>query len=93
MKQVSSQNDAVNNPQHYTFGKVEVIDVIEDWTRDYPVGMQYHIGAALKYLARGPHKHGNPREDLEKAIWYLRRAIRNIPSEQPDKSPTSVMEI
>ena len=58
----------INNPPHYTQGKYEVIDVIEDWE------LNYRLGNAVKYIARCEHK-GNKKQDLEKAIWYLRREI------------------
>lgn len=61
-------HDPVNHPSHYTFGTIEVIEVIEDWNLDY------HLGNAVKYIARSPHK-GNELEDLQKAQWYLNRAI------------------
>lgn len=61
-------NDLVNNPSHYTYGKYEVIDVIEDWN------LNYRLGNAIKYIARCEHK-GNKKQDLEKAIWYIRREI------------------
>ena len=62
--------DAVNHPPHYNEGKFEVIEVIEDWK------MNFHLGNALKYLARaGKKKSENRNEDLEKAIWYIRREI------------------
>ena len=60
--------DVVNNPSHYTHGEYEVIDVIEDWK------LNYRLGNAIKYIARCEHK-GNKKQDLEKAIWYLRREI------------------
>jgi hypothetical protein len=63
-------HDPVNHPSHYTFGKIEVIEVIEDWNLDY------NRGNAVKYIARAPHK-GNELEDLKKARWYLDRAIEN----------------
>jgi hypothetical protein len=63
-------DDPVNHPSHYTFGQIEVIEVIEDWNLDY------HRGNAVKYIARAPHK-GNELEDLQKARWYLDRAIEN----------------
>jgi len=64
--------DAVNHPLHYTFGKYEVIDVIEDW------GMGYHLGTAIKYIARAGKKNPDKyKEDLQKAIWFLQRAITN----------------
>jgi hypothetical protein len=64
-------DDPVNHPSHYTFGQIEVIEVIEDWNLDY------HRGNAVKYIARAPHK-GNELEDLRKAQWYLNRAIDNL---------------
>jgi hypothetical protein len=66
--------DAVNRPAHYTQGGVEVIDIIEQITRDYPPAIAYHIGNCIKYLARGPHK-GALSQDLAKANWYLTRAV------------------
>lgn len=63
--------DVVNHPKHYTFGKFEVIDVVEDWQLDF------HLGNAVKYIARHRHK-GRPLEDLRKARWYLERAIQNL---------------
>ncbi len=60
--------DVVNHPAHYTFGKYEVIDVIEDW------GLNYRLGNALKYLARSNHK-GDKINDLNKAVWYINREI------------------
>lgn len=64
--------DPVSNPPHYTFGKFEVIDVIEalGW------GLAFCLGNALKYIARAGRKDPTKtKEDLEKARWYLDRAI------------------
>jgi hypothetical protein len=66
--------DPVNHPEHYTFGKYEVIDVIEDWS------LPMHLGNAVKYIARAGKK-GPPekaKEDIEKAIWYLERFRRHV---------------
>lgn len=60
--------DMVNHPPHYTFGNTEVIDFIEG------VGAPYHLGNVIKYVARAGKK-GHPREDYEKARWYLHRYI------------------
>ena len=63
-------NDAVNHPSHYTFGKIETIDVIEDWE------LPYHLGNAVKYISRAGRKDPSKKlEDLEKARWYLNRYI------------------
>lgn len=69
--------DPVNRPAHYTAGSIEVIEFIEQVTKDYPPEVAYHIGNVLKYLARAPHK-GNLRQDLEKGENYLRRAINRM---------------
>ena len=65
----------VNHPAHYG-GKdnpYEAIKVIEAWELDFC------LGNVIKYISRagkkGEWKH---REDLEKAAWYLDRAIKNI---------------
>lgn len=63
--------DAVNHPEHYNRGKYETIDVIEEW------GLDFHCGNAIKYISRHKHK-GQPKKDIEKAIWYLQRYLENM---------------
>lgn len=65
---VEKDSDMVNNPKHYTHGKIEVIEAIEDWD------MNFCLGNAIKYIARCNHK-GNKKQDLEKAIWYIKREL------------------
>jgi hypothetical protein len=60
--------DTVNHPPHYTAGKIEVIDFIEDQK------LSYHLGNVVKYVCRADHK-GSRLEDLKKAAWYLNREI------------------
>ncbi|WP_434795934.1 DUF3310 domain-containing protein [Staphylococcus equorum] len=67
--------DTVNHPPHYNYGDIEVIDFIEQVTRHYNANVAYHIGNAIKYLARSPHKNG--KEDVAKAKWYIERAYDN----------------
>lgn len=66
--------DMVNHPPHYTFGKFEVIDVLEDWFKFQPLLWQ-----AAKYMARAEHK-GNKLQDLKKAKFYLDRAVKELES-------------
>lgn len=67
------QNDVVNHPSHYTDGKIEVIDFIED------KNLNYHRGNAIKYISRAGKKHKDTEvEDLKKAIWYLNREIERL---------------
>ena len=61
------------NPAHYTYGKYECIDVIQDITKDLTGEEAFCIGNAIKYIWRFKHKNGI--EDLTKAKWYLDRII------------------
>jgi hypothetical protein len=69
-KRAAPEPDMVNHPSHYTAGKYEAVEVLDDWFPKDP-----HIWNAVKYLSRYAHK-GKPVQDLEKAIWYIRRRIR-----------------
>ena len=70
------KNDSVNHPSHYTDGKIEVIDFIEDKK------LNFHRGNAVKYIARaGKKKYENEVEDLKKAVWYLNREIERLINE------------
>lgn len=64
--------DSVNCPAHYTAGKIEVIDFIQD-KMSGEMFEGFCIGNALKYLSRYRMKGG--LEDLKKAKWYLNRII------------------
>lgn len=64
-------NDLVNHPSHYKAGGIETIDFIEAKTLDY------HLGNVVKYVTRSSLK-GNKLQDLQKAQWYLNRAITNL---------------
>lgn len=61
--------DAVNHPKHYNRGRIECIEFLEDQFMGRP-----HEWSAVKYLTRSDLK-GREIEDLEKAIWYIRRKI------------------
>lgn len=60
--QQRKRNDTVNHPTHYNYGEIETIDFIEQVTQHYNPNVAYHIGNAIKYLARSPHKNG--KEDV-----------------------------
>lgn len=66
--------EEIDHPKHYTTGKIEVIDFIEDQR------FGFNDGNAVKYIARHKHK-GNPIQDIEKAIWYLNRHLKNLKGE------------
>lgn len=61
----------VDHPSHYNQGSIEVIDAIEDWDLDF------NLGNCVKYVARAKFK-GKELEDLQKARWYLERAIDRL---------------
>lgn len=66
-------NDIVNHPSHYTDGKIEVIDFIEEKS------LNFHRGNAVKYIARAGKKDPTKEiEDLKKAEWYIHREIQRL---------------
>lgn len=68
-----STHDAVNRPAHYTDGKIEVIDFIQD------KNLGFCLGNTVKYIARAGKKDPDKHiEDLKKARWYLDREIATL---------------
>lgn len=67
-------NDEVNHPSHYTKGSVECIDAMEAAFGPI-VTAHFCVCSAFKYLWRHREKHENPKTDLEKAGWFINRAI------------------
>jgi len=62
--------DKVNHPPHYQSSTIEVIEVIEAF------GLGFNLGNAIKYILRAGKKNLLV-EDLEKAVWYLKREIES----------------
>lgn len=75
--------DMVNQPSHYTSGDIEVIEYIEQQAKvmyesgTVPPEVIPHICNAIKYISRFQSK-GKTVEDLNKSIYYINRAIKNI---------------
>ena len=68
----------VNHPPHYTSGKQEAINIIEDAIRDAKDPVEGMLQAqVLKYMLRLWLKE-NPKEDAQKARWYLSRLIEKL---------------
>ena len=63
--------DFVNHPPHYKKhpSGVECIQITEH--------MNFCLGNAVKYIWRASLK-GTQKEDLEKAMWYLKRELNRI---------------
>jgi hypothetical protein len=72
--------DPINHPPHYTFGKYEVLDVLQDWFPFEPILWQ-----VVKYISRSNHK-GHKIEDLKKAEFYLKKAIEIEENKEKEKS-------
>ena len=67
-----SDSDPINHPKHYGAHPtgVKCIDIIEHFS--------FNVGSAVKYLWRAGLKDDNPKiTDLQKARWYIDRAIKN----------------
>ena len=71
-------DDRVNSPSHYTSGRMEAIDIIEDAISTAPTpGKGLLQAQVLKYILRLWLKD-SPVEDAKKAEWYLRRLIDSL---------------
>ena len=66
--------NSVNHPSHYNQGDIECIDAIKAAVTGLPPYESFVIGNAIKYIWRYKYKN-NPAEDLNKAIWYIEKAI------------------
>ncbi len=70
--------DNVNHPSHYNQGKFECIDVMVE-TFGIEAAKHFCLLNAFKYIWRTGEKNG--AEDVEKAIWYLKKFLE-LESEQ-----------
>jgi hypothetical protein len=62
----------INHPKYYRPGKYEAIKVIEAWQ------LGFNLGNVVKYISRfGLKFNSDSTVDLEKAVWYLKREIKN----------------
>ena len=66
----NSESDSVEHPDHYQGEGYEVLDIIEDFD------LNFNLGNVLKYILRAGKKELSPKEeDLEKALFYLKREL------------------
>ena len=73
------KKELVNHPQHYG-GKdnpYEAIKVIEAWD------LGFCLGNTIKYISRAGKKD-NTIQELQKALWYLKREIKKLQDGQED---------
>ena len=66
--------DMVNHPPHYETNGIECIDAMQASQGDEAV-RDFCICNAFKYIWRCSYK-GTFVQDLEKAVWYLNKAIK-----------------
>lgn len=69
----SKHKELVNHPQHYggKGNKYEAIKVIEAWD------LGFNLGNTVKYISRAGKKD-DVLQELQKALWYLKREIKTI---------------
>lgn len=71
--------DVVNRPKHYNTGSIECIEAIK--ASMSPLEFRGYLkGNILKYLWRYNYK-GKPKEDIDKADWYLARLQKELEDE------------
>ena len=81
----------VDHPNHYqSESGLEVIDVIKAFTSELSGEEAFCIGNAIKYVCRYSKKNGV--EDLEKAKWYIDRAI-SVRKEEFLKTPSPTADV
>lgn len=82
----------VNSPKHYvlwvtTFNgsfPVECLDIIEALDLDKDL----YLGSAFQYIWRAGRKSADTKiEDLEKAIFYIKKAIQREKKENDEEIP------
>ena len=69
-----TEEDVVNNPNHYNNGSIECIEGIQA-SMSAEAFRGYLKGNCMKYLWRYSYK-GKPVEDLQKAQWYLAKLLQ-----------------
>lgn len=80
----TTNSDPVNHPSHYNADNgIECIEVIKIATEGLTGEYAFCVGNAIKYLFRC-NKKGKFKEDLEKARWYLNRAIAGFEEDAPE---------
>lgn len=68
------KHDLVNHPAHYESGKYECIDVMTEALGEETT-KGFCLGNAFKYIYRCKRKHDAPLDDVQKALWYLKKFL------------------
>lgn len=78
IKLCEMNEDVIQHPKHYCFGKYEPKDVIRDW------GLNFNLGSTIKYIARAGRKD-DIIQDLKKAKQFLEFEIEALEEERKTK--------
>jgi hypothetical protein len=86
----------VSHPDHYKSGKYEVIDIIDEFTKDLSGTEAVCTANAIKYILRWKKKNGI--QDVKKAIWYLQHLVDKeekvtIDDEEAPTTPMRAVDI
>lgn len=71
-----TKDKMVSHPDHYQSGKYEVIDIIDEFTKDLSGTEAVCTANAIKYILRWKKKNGI--QDINKAIWYLTHLVEHL---------------
>jgi hypothetical protein len=67
-----NEEEEVDHPDHYQSETgMEAIDVIEAFD------LNFNLGNCIKYVLRAGKKE-DELQDLKKALWYIKRQIKNL---------------
>lgn len=80
---MSDQED-VAHQQHYEARRIQPVQIIEM----YQLG--FHLGNVIKYVLRSD-KRGQQLRDLQKARWYIDRAIKVL-EDDPTADPPLMLD-
>lgn len=73
----------VSHPNHYKSGKYEVIDIIDEFTKDLTGTEAVCTANAIKYVLRWKKKNGV--QDVKKAIWYLTHLVEQLENDEAQR--------
>jgi hypothetical protein len=70
----------IKGPEYYNSNEIEVIDVIEAFTKDMLGADAFCTGNIIKYACRWNKKGG--AGDLKKIIWYAKYLLKTVKKEE-----------
>lgn len=74
-------NDPVNHPSHYETNGIECFDAIVA-SQGVEAAKEFCVCNAAKYIWR--HRRKNGVEDIEKAVWYLKKYLELVDKEDKE---------